>query len=195
MLEPKGGFQDASLKAVFDAKRATATNAPPSGTPIAPIASASATASKKHVSAGAIAGGVVAGIAVVIIIAGLVFFLLRRKRQQAIRLPTNTNDLPPAYEKDSDVYHEMMATKGATELAGNNRPTHELPAVVPVYELPGMNSRANSRQNERAHSRQDERANSRQNQRANSRQNERAELESRGKTDDGSDTELNPTRS
>jgi hypothetical protein len=167
MKEPKGGFSDPNLKAVFAAQRATTTT-PPSA--VDPTVSATGTSkpSKKHSSAGAIAGGVVAAIVGVAVIGGLALFLVRRKRQQAIRLPTGTNDLPPAYEKDAngEGYHEMMGKHHHAELAGGKN-THELPAVVPVYELSDGHSRANSRQNERAG------------------------LESRGVTENGSTTELN----
>jgi LPXTG-motif cell wall-anchored protein len=146
MKEPKDGFSDPNLKAVFAAQQATSTS-PPSGSTV-PAAIPSTSAKEHKTSTGAIAGGVVAAVAGIAIIIGLAAFLLRRKRQQAIQLPVDGDEHQTLHEKDANMSYEMMAKQGSSvELAGNR--THELPAVVPVYELSGGNSRVSSRQHER----------------------------------------------
>jgi hypothetical protein len=90
----------------------------------------------------------VGGIGALAVIAGIAFFLVkRRNRQQAIRLPADGNDLPPAYEKDNNEVFEMYARDDSrVELAaaGKNQ-AHEMPAVIPVHELGDGSSRGSSR--------------------------------------------------
>ena len=135
MIEPKGGFLHPNLKAVFEAKRPEPVPVP---TANPPAPSEAAHDEEDSTPVGAIAGGVVAGVAILAIVTGLAIFFLRRKRKQAATQLADGEAPPPAYEKRGEL-HEMSDQGGVmAELPVNS--AHEMPAIVPVYELPDESS-------------------------------------------------------
>jgi hypothetical protein len=151
MLAPVGGFANTQLNTIFFPPKKAAT---PSGTGSAGGSSGSNTAvysplPEKKVSGGAIAGGVIAGLAGLGLVAGLIFFLVRRRRQQNYQ--ATMSNASSEHEKDVGIMHELAGKNDYSELGSQNRsaelgdqheyaelgaaPQYELAAPEQAYEL------------------------------------------------------------
>lgn len=145
MLAPVGGFSDPKLQTIFFPPKKAAT---PSGTTGGSTASSSSLPEKKA-SGGAIAGGVIAGLAGLGLIVGLVFFLVRRHRQR--NQQTLGSGQKNEHEKGFPGAHELSGKTNYSELGSQTRfaelsdqsayaelgaaPHYELAAPQQSYEL------------------------------------------------------------
>ncbi|KAL2812020.1 hypothetical protein BDW59DRAFT_155411 [Aspergillus cavernicola] len=130
---PEGEYNNALIPvARGNASESTVTSA--SATPSAtnthtPSPTASDTAPTSSSNAGAIAGGVVGGCAGVALIIALVWFLMRRRKQQALQAGPMSPDASTPGQEYKGVYGgELDNNPARVELYGNpNMLPHELP--------------------------------------------------------------------
>jgi hypothetical protein len=142
MLAPVGGFANAQLNTIFFPPKKTAAS--PSGTASVGGSSGSNSASvpepAKKVNGGAIAGGVIACLAVLGLI-GLAVFLIMRRRQRNYQA-AHSNPSSQHDEKDIEPVHELAGRNDYSELGGQQQQYSELGAAqhselgaAPQYEL------------------------------------------------------------
>ncbi|KAF1969530.1 hypothetical protein BU23DRAFT_539447 [Bimuria novae-zelandiae CBS 107.79] len=131
--EPKQGWTEKGLGEVFRKSRYTVPstwNLPPD-----PTTQSNPTGEKKKSNVGAIAGGVVGGVAGLALIAGLLFFLHRRRVKA--RSPTELHSDSATGSRDGDEKKNKLDAKDQYELQGINENN---PAELPGPEAVELNA-------------------------------------------------------
>jgi hypothetical protein len=148
---PAGGFSDPKLSDLFfpPKKADTPTSTASAGGSSGPSSSSAKPA--KTVSGGAIAGGVIGGLALLGLIVFLASFLIwrhRRYNSQSTDAGENEKYVEPIHELAGKHDYSELGSQQYAELNGS-KPGYELAATTQHYELPTEkeSSRVNSRRN------------------------------------------------
>jgi len=157
-IQPDGGWAEDGLSTVFTIRTVTSdTSEPPSvttsttSTPTTSSSSNDSAETTKSISAGAIAGIAIGGVALVALIAGGVFFWLRSRRnsqQQHAALLLEKDGLPDYSTAASLGSAELLGTPHAAELSARQNESgldHKPGQPAPVEKDAGtVDSRYNS---------------------------------------------------